>query len=300
MTSTFSYVYVPADVSQPIEERTHTGPSELGQCTFIECLKGHFAKNATVDTAKFKETMAASHAEAAKHLEKADEDTIQKLAQMTTVDIFTALLGKADNQFEQVSIYVDDKGVSKNLPINMRVTSLMNTAGYLQNQFLGDAFIARVRDDQNDIWQREDFKVEEMRSDAAWIAKVQHQQKNKPSQSQVDDFKKLAGMNVATQQQVAQKPERPSGSTESFSWRDVDDEEFEIKFTKMVGSKKDVKVKFARNSLQVELLGEIVLSGKLFAPVEVDECTWTLSSSGNLEITLMKSDGSTWTELLKE
>jgi hypothetical protein len=64
---------------------------------------------------------------------------------------------------------VDDKGVSRNLPLNERVTSLIQTAGYDGQRFMGDAFFGKVFDDQ-DAWDRIDFGLNEFSSDAAWLA----------------------------------------------------------------------------------------------------------------------------------
>ena len=45
------------------------------------------------------------------------------------------------------------KGMSKKLPLNERAASLAQAAGYNETKFYGDAFIAKIFDDQ-DAWER--------------------------------------------------------------------------------------------------------------------------------------------------
>merc|ERR1719229_2201119 len=51
-------------------------------------------------------------------------------------------------------------------------------------------------------------------------------------------------------------------------------------------TKKDVSVKFKVSTLYVAVRGEAVLDGTLFGKVEVDECTWCLTS-GKDELQVM-------------
>ena len=71
-----------------------------------------------------------------------------------------------------VNMYVDDKGVSKELPVNGRATSLAATCG-LSVVIRGDAFICRTRETAGDEYARLDFPLGDMSSEAAWVREAQ-------------------------------------------------------------------------------------------------------------------------------
>ena len=60
-----------------------------------------------------------------------------------------------------------------------------------------------------------------------------------------------------------------------------------------------VKVNFARERLRVWFQGNIVLVAPLRAPVQADECTWTLGD-GILQLTLLKAKAGTWCHLTRD
>merc|ERR1719313_2291049 len=83
--------------------------------------------------------------------EALSDDVMQKMIEFSSVDIYPVLLPKKDVGHVGVSLYVDDKGISKKLPVNKRAMSLCMPAGHEVSPFFGDAFIARVFDDE-DAW----------------------------------------------------------------------------------------------------------------------------------------------------
>eukprot|EP00121_Abeoforma_whisleri_P016534 Awhi_evm1s15169 len=100
------------------------------------------------------------------------------LSQMQTVDIVALQSNSVQNNFVGVSLYVDDKGVSKGSPSNRRATSLCAAVG-LSLDVRGDAFVARCYEDNKDEYRRIDFKLSECDSNAAWVqeAKLFNQKK---------------------------------------------------------------------------------------------------------------------------
>lgn len=65
---------------------------------------------------------------------------------------------------------MDDQGVAKNLPTNVRASQLAEACGY-RLAVTGDCFVARVFDDENDF-RRIDFLESELDSGAAWVAEA--------------------------------------------------------------------------------------------------------------------------------
>ena len=124
----FSYVFVPCDATYPMEERRFPRKVSLEDDQFIEQLKAHFGafKSDAPDVELLKAQIKSKNATA---LDNVSEDMMQKLASMTTIDIFPVLLPLKDTGYKGVSNYVDDKGVSKSLPLNERVTGLAIAAG---------------------------------------------------------------------------------------------------------------------------------------------------------------------------
>lgn len=126
----FSYVFVPCDTTCAMEERWFPHQVSLESDEFVELLKTHFGafKSDSPDVEMLKAQIKSKNANA---LNNVSDEMMQRLAQMTTIDIFPVLLPLKDTNYKGVSIYVDDKGVSKNLPLNQRVTGLAVAAGKL-------------------------------------------------------------------------------------------------------------------------------------------------------------------------
>lgn len=78
-------------------------------------------------------------------------------------------------------------------------------------------------------------------------------------------------------------------------------EEIQVRFLEHQGlTKKDIKVKFSRFNLKVEVKGATVIDGKLFSSVDADECTWTIDpDTKECQIMLTKQDSSSqWSSLM--
>ena len=69
-----------------------------------------------------------------------------------------------------VNMYVDDKGTSKGSPHNERASQVCTACG-LPTDVRGDAFLARVWDDQ-DGFVRHNLVISEISSDAPWVAEA--------------------------------------------------------------------------------------------------------------------------------
>jgi len=315
----FTYVFIPADTDQPMEERRHFENVGLENDSFIRDLKDFYSKTAgAVDDDVLKKQIEA------RSKTTIDAATMAALQHVTSIDIFPVLMPLAQTKFHGVSCYVDDKGISKNLPLNRRLTSLVQAAGYTQNIFHGDAFIGKVFDDQ-DAWERIDFNLSECSSDAPWIQLSLHQRKNAASagaQNKLSDMKAQLANNpqiamngmpapdaMGGQLEAGNAANISIGDEENYSWRDSNQEEMEVTFKyskdgdeNAAFTKKDVKVNFPVNQtkpLVVSIAGKELLSAELFHGVQTDECTWSIVDK-KLVVTLMKKQEGKWRSLLKK
>lgn len=74
-------------------------------------------------------------------------------------------------------MYVDDQGVLKGLPVNVRASQVAQLCG-LALEVRGDAFLARFRDNDDDF-ERMDFSLAELSSSAPWVAEARAFQEDK-------------------------------------------------------------------------------------------------------------------------
>ena len=166
----FKYVFIPAEISAPIEEREMVMiPGKEVEC-LTDTLKAHFIKNGAPAGAGGNSSMveiiraqiAEKHgAEAAANIDPA---LLESFANQQMVDITAVQPGTKKNGFTGVSFYVDDQGVAKRLTQNVRASQLAGACGYGLS-VSGDCFIARVFDDENDF-RRIDFTMQCVKNDA--------------------------------------------------------------------------------------------------------------------------------------
>ena len=293
----FHYVYIPCDGSQ-IEERFFKGECQLESDGFQEEIKSHFAAgNAIVDQKMLKQQMTEHAQKMGQSIENMDDSVLQGLMNSTSIELFPALLPLADTKFRGITVYIDNKGVSKNLQRNDRLTGIIQSAGYRDQIFYGDAFISSMFDDQ-DAWYRIDFRKSEFTSDAEWIKMALRQTSNKQGPQQFSNLLKPgAGASSPAMQNLSIDGQGSNQDieTDTYIWRDVDKEEIEINF-KAACTKQEVKVNFKIDHLTVALKGEKVFDEKLLFKVIPDECSWSVTDK-KLCVTLMKSEERTWSSL---
>jgi len=303
MSKTFKYIYVPCESHKPIEEKTFSGVSELGKDQFIDSVKEHFANvsfASAIDRDLLKEQIMQHNPKAKDNL---SSEVMSSIMNVTTVDIFPCLLPKRENGFRGVSVYIDDKGVSKKLPLNERATGLVRAAGFPEQAFHGDAFVSRVLDDElGDRWERQDFTQSDCSSDASWTKDAQAQRANSATRAEVDNFRSMMSGGAESGPTTTLPNDAPSsveGGTADYTWRDIDSEEIEVTFTKKAGTfaKKDVTVAFQPRHLHVAIAGKSLFDGELSDSVDVQNCTWSMVD-GALQVSLMKKNEGPWRKLV--
>eukprot|EP01053_Blabericola_migrator_P003528 Blabericola_migrator_1__3527@NODE_2046_length_3372_cov_29_044478_g1298_i0_p2_GENE_NODE_2046_length_3372_cov_29_044478_g1298_i0NODE_2046_length_3372_cov_29_044478_g1298_i0_p2_ORF_typecomplete_len252_score48_65zfMYND/PF01753_18/1_8e04zfMYND/PF01753_18/7_9e11DUF3846/PF12957_7/0_0039DUF2202/PF09968_9/0_029COMPASSShg1/PF05205_12/0_11DUF1340/PF07067_11/0_12HBS1_N/PF08938_10/3_4HBS1_N/PF08938_10/59Rhodanese_C/PF12368_8/5_1e03Rhodanese_C/PF12368_8/0_39zfC6H2/PF15801_5/4_2_NODE_2046_length_3372_cov_29_04 len=157
----FKYVYIPQDISDPVEVREFEGK----EGEFQELLKSHFSSKQL--SSKEKEALNAGlKEEVQKQLQKnpVDEDKANQvtpevydsLADMSVnrYQIIPLTLPTQKTQWEAVNAYIDNVGRIKGLPTNVRATRIT------QDDICGDCFLSKTYDD-NEAFKRIDFEMSE-------------------------------------------------------------------------------------------------------------------------------------------
>ena len=193
------------------------------------------------------------------------------------------------NKYQGVYIYLDEVGLLKKLPSNVRATAMAESCGYNNPapQFYGDVFIGRVA--TRPMMKNVDFVVGKDTDRAAeWILQavsvnLAWQQEMNRIQGKSDTQPPAAGTDGKAVQEAG------------FSFTQ-DDEEVEVTvgFDENV-DKKSIKVVFLPKSVTVTYKGEEALNLNLFEKVEVDGCTWQLDGKTSLVVTMEKvNEGVMW------
>lgn len=177
--SSFTIVHIPHDTSQRIEERDVTYSDETIVSCLTDSLKGHFKKShskfASSNTEKlsaYTEMLKSKVKESASG-SSVDVDAMAKmLGSMQLVGIEALLPQHQMFDWEAVSMYVDDNAVNKGVTVNRRATEFCHSCGVAKTIY-GDAFVARVLDDNNDLFKRCDFKMSDLSSSASWMKRAQ-------------------------------------------------------------------------------------------------------------------------------
>ena len=215
--------------------------------------------------------------------------SMNKVAAAGSVETFPLVHPSSTNGNNGGYIYLDEVGMLKKLPNNTRATAIASECGYHPPpNFYGDVFVGRVCTKPS--MRNVDFEVgKDTGGGSEWM-------------------KRAVGENLAWQQEMNKVTNRggetqPSNdgedgkakSEEGYDWTQ-DGEEVEI-IVEGCGDKKKVKAQFKPDNIKVVYDGEVKVDLKLYAKVDVDGCTWTISG-GKLVVTLEKMDaGASWTRI---
>ena len=210
-------------------------------------------------------------------------------------------------------MYVDDTGVMKGLPDNVRAAGLAAAAGH-PCEVHGDAIVGRVVD-CDDKFERQDFTLPEVDSGAAWIAEAQarNAQRRENAAKLPDMMPNATRVDAGAMAFEAEQADKAVDCTQRavagklYTYAQ-DNEEVVIEVKVPAETKaKDVRCAFKPDSvaLSVATLPEAqrdVLSGELFQRVKADECSWSLANAGAervLQVTLAKQQPLRWLGVLR-
>ena len=171
----FTYLYVPTDEAAAVEERTlsFSGPADEIGC-LTTALSLFYASLVSPAGAADSSESTRRLLEAEARKKGLDLDMVSKtgaldqLARTQMVDVVPLLLGTKASDWVGVSLYCDDAAVAKGYGLNVRATKLCVASGR-PVRILGDVFVARAQDDNNDLYNRLDLTVGEFAPQAPWV-----------------------------------------------------------------------------------------------------------------------------------
>jgi hypothetical protein len=298
-----SYVVIPANTSQPLQEFVFTPTTTQFGDALQEHLKPYFASNSEqVDISLLQQNNqqllgSSTSGEAS----VVSPEALTNVAKQGHVEVFTLVHPIPGNQFTGVNIYLDEVGMLKRLPLNTRASHYAEQAGYKDPcpQFYGNVVMGRIR-------KRGAIGVTEHVSFRSGV----------DTDARADWLQRAATCNLEYQMEMNQitgrQDDRQPGVDGSngvakeetgYSWTQTE-EELEVVVALPDGAtvnSKDLQVVFKTQCLQISCRKTALVSLELFERVDVDGCTWILEkSSGNdknskkLVVTMEKMEQALW------
>ena len=309
------FVYIPHDTSMDISTLTlpHRLVEALGPAgDFIPTyVKSFFADGKSIDGALLQD-QARKQNLICGDLEKISSDVAGKkggksmaaskltssaLANATacgSVETFPLVRPSSTNDNQGVYIYLDEVGLLKHLPNNVRASLLAEKCGYHPApHFYGDVFVGRVL--SKPVLHNVDFDREDiLDTTKQWIVRAPHENLSwQKTVNEITGKTEELQPNHAGTDGVSVYVEH---SNCSYSWMQNEEEvEITISLHKNVceGMKMDktsIKVYFQPRKIIVKCNGESVLEVQLYSKLDVDGCTWTFDKE-DIVITGEKASG---------
>ena len=319
----FTFVRLPADVTQPIESQI--GFDLPGGDTLPMLLAPMFQSSLKLDEHDFKLQMAAAVEQAketaAKQQPKAKvgavgenesgpnpAPTLADLENHSSKGVCEAwplASASLENGWLAVKLYIDEVGALRKRPRNPRAEALATASGQLGLAIHGDAYVGRLHlgakwGEENNL----DFAVEELDPSAAWLKEARTLRENERERRGYD-------ANAQVDKSSAQPPTFTSGTDAEnpvdprYTWSQ-DGESVEVRVLKGVptgaNAKHRVKVSYGAGGDALKVVVDkketILEVSPLFARVQPFECSWSLDGKV-LCVNLEKCDAKPWLDLTK-
>lgn len=176
----FKYVFIPCDDAEPVTEVVmKTTKGEVLGC-LLDALRAHYIKRGKITSVARRQELKDEMVKQMKKQGQTSDGSDQMMdlmADSQTVDIVPLIPALKPGGYISVTLYVDDKGSAKELPMNNRATALAAACGVASTDVLGDAFVARAYDNESEDMERHDFTRMDLEPDAAWFreaARLKH------------------------------------------------------------------------------------------------------------------------------
>lgn len=190
----FKYVYIPADVTEPLQQCELPIPEGKDVEVLLDHLKVHFGGTG-MTTSQREQRKQALLQQLGENADKVNLSMLDMAADMQMVENISLLANHRDVGYVGINMYADDQAQAKQLPFNPRATGIAECCGKLI-QVRGDVFIARIYDD-DDKFERLDFTLDEMSSTAAWVKDAKKQAAKREGQS--GDMQQILAQRIQTQ-----------------------------------------------------------------------------------------------------
>lgn len=152
------------------------------------------------------------------------------------------------------------------------------------------------KDDDACVWTRVDLTSSELNSDAKWVQQSKQLRAANPhaKMSSMGDIMQNSLQEGGAKAAVPDFNKYAGKCGQHIEWREEGSEEIEVKVN--IGkpfTKHDVKVLVVGKKCTIKV-GDLLLADKqeIFAAIDNDETTWTLSGGDTLNISLFKEDTS--------
>lgn len=306
----FTYAFVPVDLTSAITIHEASTSGGLDHDALRLAAEAHFAAATTAEFREQQDKIMNDYIVS----KGGKAGTFPKLS--SSVEIVVLQLPTRDNGYIGVSMYCDQNGKMKNFELNSRATSLVQACGHA-NQIFGDTFIGRYYDNEEFPWERRNFSLEDLNSDAPWVieAKSRNQGKSGGAYSTSTVLQNMLNSNNTAVINDAAEPTRMARTAyvedakidDHLTWSQTGEEvELKIKLSTDV-KKADLAIKMHSKKLQITVKNNPSLadSNPVFGPgavfwntIDPDSSAWTLerTSAGDVVIvfTLAKANAVQW------
>lgn len=283
-----TYVLIPADTSQPLQEFSFTPTAFKSGDTLAVHLKSAFSGDGKgVDLTLLQVPTQLGSGDGPTTV---SQSALEKVAKQGSVETFSLVHPTPSNKFTGVNIYLDEVGMLKRLPLNTRASDLAARAGFHPPpQFYGDVFVGRIQN--KPYLQNVSFRLGvDTALDAPWL-----QRATAENLEYQQELNRITGRNE-TQPKIA-GGDGHAKEENGYSWTQTEEElEVVVPLDASVVSR-EVQVKFRPQSVQIVCRKDLVASVDLFERVDPDDCTWTLDKKGGLQtliITMGKQVPALW------
>lgn len=288
-----SYVLVPADTTQPLQELTvRRGTTGGGDILTDHLISAFSKKQSDVDVSLLQKQAQNALFGSADAPASVSHESLQKVATQASVEVFSLVYPSPANKFTGINIYLDEVGMLKRLRLNTRASKYAEIAGFNPPpQFYGDVYLGRIQKTGGRIVNQSFVEGIDTAFDAPWLKSavtenLEHQM----------EMNRITGRTDATQPSVAGSDGK-SKEEDGYSWTQTEDElEVSVPLS-AEGTGKDLQVKFRRQSLEVSFRQEPLVRLQLFESIDVDSGTWTIDRSSTpvkVVISMEKMEQALW------
>ena len=174
----FSYLFIPCEDTRSVEEHRFEGTSDEA---LRQQITRHFQRE-QLTTGQVKEYQDTLRAKFSDGNREAMNGMLAQVAESSSFEVVPVTMPTTANGFIATSLYIDDAGAFKELPVNSRASRLV------QKPIRGDAFLLSNHDDPvADDWERVDTTM----------AQYDALQRNPGQAVNLDDKRQLALHNAA-------------------------------------------------------------------------------------------------------
>lgn len=228
---------------------------------------------------------------------KVSDETLQNLTLQGNVEAFVLTRPSETSGYCGVTLYLDEVGQLKKLPLNRRAAAIAADCGYDNVPLAGDMFVGRSRlapSSSSKIIRHEDFRLTDLDSSQQWIRTAK-----------ADNYNAAAAVGRISMEGGGEPDGSAQAGTDregrSYRWRESPDGvSVDVTLPLTPGTtSKELAVTFRTSSLSVKTKSGAVLLyvDPLAATCDPDDCTWTFTAGATpeMELSLIKATaGQAW------